>query len=275
MKGKDPEQTSIKLLARADDAGLNAETNEGIRQTVAYGIMRNVSVLGVGPALEDAAARLADLDICVGFHACLTSEWAAPCWKPLTGDPSLSDKRGMLPATWNDLQALNPAPERVVRELDAQLTRLRASGLRPVYMDEHMFFSEALPGIKPVLAEFAKNRDLIYRMEIPCLPADEVLDHQPDSLLKQIYARGSGIWLKIAHPAIDSPGMRSICKEGGVPGFMAAERVAEVRLFTHPDVMKALEDNSVPLLRYDELEIKTTKTNAKMGAQLAAVLKPI
>lgn len=247
------------LVTRADDAGLNVATNEGIRAAVENGIARNVSVLALGSALEDAGARLRGLDACFGFHACLNSEWVDPCWGPLTACRSLVDARGVFPATWAELQALNPDPDVVIAELTAQLARLRGTGLPIHYMDEHMVFSAALPGLRAPLEDFARREGLVYEMGLPGLPfapGEEALlegDH-PGRFLHRLQAVSTGTWLAISHPAVDSPEMRCVRMAGQAYGDVAADRCRQALMFSAPEVLAYCSSRRVRLLRYDELD---------------------
>lgn len=248
----------LAIVPRADDAGLNEGTNEGICQAVLTGIARNVSVLAAGPALDDAAERLRDLDVCIGFHACLNAEWIEPRWPALTKGLGLADAAGMLPSTPAELGALNPSPEVVIAEMTAQLDRLRRTGLTVSYMDEHMVFSHVLPGLCPALEDFAKREGLIYRMDLPGLPraAGEETFHQSDHagrFLARLKSAPSGTWLVVSHPALDSADMQRICLPGLAPGDTARDRVQQARVFTHPDVASFCQAHSIHLLRYDEL----------------------
>lgn len=248
----------MKLITRADDAGLNAGTNEGVRLAVARGVARNASILAAGPAVEDAAQRLRGLDACFGFHGCLTSEWASPGWGPLTRDPRLMDERGLFPVSGAALQTLNPPADAVLSEMAAQLARLRELGVPVSYMDEHMYFSFSLPALRPALEEFALREGLIYRMEIPCLPVPDSEKGKPASLtrfLRKLQLAPPGLWLEINHPAMDSPDMHAVHLDGQPTGVVAAERREQLRLFTDPAVITFLAGDSVRVLRYDELEL--------------------
>ena len=72
----------IRLVTRADDAGLNLTSNKAIRASVRQGIVRNVSLLAPGPYIEHAAETLGDLagQADFGLHLCLTAEWANLRW---------------------------------------------------------------------------------------------------------------------------------------------------------------------------------------------------
>jgi predicted glycoside hydrolase/deacetylase ChbG (UPF0249 family) len=248
----------LAIVPRADDAGLNPGTNEGIRQSVVSGIVRNVSVLAIGPSLDDAVSRLRGLDACFGFHACLNAEWTSPRWPALTRAASLADAEGMLPATPAELRMLDPSPETVVAEMAAQLARLRSTGLPVSYMDEHMVFSATLPNLRPALAEFARSEGLIYRMDLPNLPraaGEEGLakaDHA-GRFLARLASASSGTWVVVSHPAIHSPDMQEVCLPGQAPGLTAADRVQQALVFTRPDVISYCREHSLRLLRYDEI----------------------
>jgi len=247
------------LVTRADDAGLNVATNEGIRIAVENGIARNVSVLALGSALDDAAERLRDLDACFGFHACLNAEWADPCWGPLTVHRRLVDARGMLPATWEGLRELNPQPDVVIAEMTAQLSRLRGTGLPIRYMDEHMGFSAALPDLRLALEEFARREGLIYRMDLPGLPVapgEEAFSEGDHSgrFLHRLQAVSQGTWLVIAHPAIDSPEMRSVRMAGQAHGEVAADRCRQALMFISQEILTYCSSRPVRLMRYDDLD---------------------
>ena len=75
----------IRLVTRADDAGLNGAVNRAIRSAVNDGVVRNISLMAAAPAIEDAASVLGDLSKSVdyGLHVTLTAEWENPRWGPV------------------------------------------------------------------------------------------------------------------------------------------------------------------------------------------------
>ena len=90
----------LRLLVRSDDAGSCASANAAIAEACDAGVVRNVSVMACGPALDEAAALFAGRDdIAAGLHVTLNAEWAsdAACWKPVLPReqvPSLVDENG-------------------------------------------------------------------------------------------------------------------------------------------------------------------------------------
>ena len=70
----------IRLITRADDAGTNPTSNAAILDAYQNGLVKNVSVLAVGPAVEDAASLLAhEKGLCFGLHTALNAELAPQC----------------------------------------------------------------------------------------------------------------------------------------------------------------------------------------------------
>ena len=88
----------LTLYPRADDAGSSEAANHAIRECVARGIIKNVSLMAPPAAIEHAAEVLGDLDACFGLHVTLNAEWDGIKWGPLTNPedvPSLVDDRGL------------------------------------------------------------------------------------------------------------------------------------------------------------------------------------
>jgi len=254
--------SSLQLLTRADDAGMNESSNQGIRDAVEKGIARNISLMAPGPALQHAVHELRHLDACFGLHACLTAEWVFPRWGALTTHPEshwLKDSAGLFPSTGKELRQLNPPSHVVEAELAAQLACLRKLEFPIRYLDEHMHFTSALPELRPVLERFAANEGLVYVTNIPGVPAVEEEKILPAAdyagkFLKRLQAAPPGAYLVVSHPARDTAEMRRVHLEGQAQGGVAADRKLQSLVFTGPKILDFCAANEVRLLRYDELE---------------------
>jgi predicted glycoside hydrolase/deacetylase ChbG (UPF0249 family) len=67
---------NIRFITRADDLGGSYSANQAIEQVIDAGFIKNVSIMACGPAVEDAARRLAHRkDVCFGMHTTLNAEW--------------------------------------------------------------------------------------------------------------------------------------------------------------------------------------------------------
>jgi hypothetical protein len=246
----------LKLITRADDAGLTVGTNRAIAAACAAGAMRNVGFMAVAPAVEDAAERLRDLrDVALGLHFALTCEWEAPLWGPLAAKDrvrSLLDKRGALPSTTAILHAQNIDLAEVVAEAGAQLARLRALGLAITYLDDHMACAW-LPGVKAALHEFATREGLIFGpTEFSPLPRLTFPTLVPDPREMARMAR-PGVYLHFTHPACDDAEFRAFRADSMDVDKAILTRAAEAELWASAPFVDDLLALGVKPSRYDDV----------------------
>lgn len=127
------------LVVNADDFGLTDGVCRGILDAHERGIVTSTSVLAVGPATRHWAGALRDSGAGVGLHLCLVGEDP-----PLLGAdevPTLVDRRGQFPLTWQEFCARSVRrqvdPDDIRRELSAQMEAVVALGLRIDHLDAH------------------------------------------------------------------------------------------------------------------------------------------
>ena len=209
---------SCMLITRADDAGSSHAANQAIREAIQAGFIRNVSVMAVGPEIEEAAAFLRDQkSVCLGLHAVLNSEWDGVKWtpaSPLEQIPSLLDETG----NFYQRPALFPAvlsPEEMCRELDAQLSRLHKLGLHPVYVDSHMYFERQLPALQQAFTQWACRHGLIDH-NLFCSRFPVPRDQRPLAERMEEAARNASVGpcLHVFHPACPTEEMLRFEHEG-------------------------------------------------------------
>lgn len=159
--GKD----TIYLITRADDCGSNLTANRAIEEACRFGMIKNVSVMATGSALEDAAARLIGTPgIAFGVHLTLNAEWDRVRWSgvsPQDEIASLLDGQGCFYQTTAAMRAARPSLDEVFTELDAQLSKLRALGFPLTYADEHMYFGHVIDGFEPRFAKWCEREGLV------------------------------------------------------------------------------------------------------------------
>jgi predicted glycoside hydrolase/deacetylase ChbG (UPF0249 family) len=151
---------TLELIVNADDFGISEAVNRGVVEAHERGIVTSASLMAAGPAFDDAvelARRCPRL--AVGVHLTLTEQ------QPLTETPSLLTAEGALPAhTAQLLKALFRKrvllPE-VHRELDAQIRRVLAAGIRVSHLDGHQHV-HVLPGVARVVAELAQAHGIRF-----------------------------------------------------------------------------------------------------------------
>ena len=124
-----------RVVFCADDLGVSAGANEGIRRAAEHGLVRETSVCVVGAAAEAGvhAARAAGLGI--GLHLSLTLGRArtGPIAHLTTGDGAFLPLHAVLRACM--LRRVERAA--LAREVDAQIARLVELGVQPTHLNGH------------------------------------------------------------------------------------------------------------------------------------------
>jgi hopanoid biosynthesis associated protein HpnK len=147
----------MDLIVNADDFGLTAAVNRGIVAAHRDGIVTSTSLLATGAAFDDAV-RLARATptLAIGVHLALTGQ------RPLVPPErvrSLVDGDGKFPGDVFRLAARllrhGLVPSELEFELDAQIRRVRESGLTISHLDGHQHV-HVLPGVAPIVAALAR-----------------------------------------------------------------------------------------------------------------------
>lgn len=123
------------VVFNADDLGVSAGTNTGIRAAHEAGLVREASMCVTGIAAEEGAAIAREADLGVGLHLSFT------LGKALTGRlRGLTDENGQFQPLQQVLRSCalgRPNPEEVAREVRAQLRRLRELGVTASHLNGH------------------------------------------------------------------------------------------------------------------------------------------
>lgn len=138
------------LIVHADDVGASHAIDLASFDALASGLVTSASVMvpcGGLQEVADYAARHPEADL--GLHLTLTSDDAHDRWGPVapkTAVPSLIGSQGyFLPGPREALAQIDP--KEVEIELNAQIQRAKALGLRPTHLDSHqllLFFRREL-----------------------------------------------------------------------------------------------------------------------------------
>ncbi|MCX7846690.1 MAG: ChbG/HpnK family deacetylase [bacterium] len=250
------EEGVIRLVTRGDDAGSCRTANVAIRDCAVRGILRNVSVLAVGPAVDHAARILRSCDgLCIGLHACITAEWEEVKWGPVLPTKvvrSLVDRRGYFRRTVQELHERGVECEELMAEVAAQLAVLRGLKLPVAYVDTHMGF-EWLPGVRERMVAFAAREGLLYAPEA-VRPLPRVEGHYSSSVAgvcASLAAAKPGTYALIGHPGYVRADMRRF----GHKGYrdVARDRDEQRRWFMDPAVLACCEAHRVKPIRYTDV----------------------
>lgn len=246
-----------RILIRADDAGLNDETNRGVEAVLRAGAARSVGVMACAPRFRDAAERLKALPatVSVGVHLTLNSEWSEYRWKPLLpvpDVPSLVDEEGFLPRDHKLYRERPPMLDHVLAEIRAQIRAVRTIGLQPCYADEHMVFTAASPWLLDPIREVMEEEGLLY---------DRLLEltrfkggaFSRDEFIQGLKSMAPGATLLVTHPAENGPHMRRLGHDRYPPDRVAHERSAELATLTDPRLPNLLAEHGIQPIGYGDL----------------------
>jgi predicted glycoside hydrolase/deacetylase ChbG (UPF0249 family) len=273
--GADAQLPAKRLIIHADDIGMSESVNRATFALVERGTVTSLSLMVTAPAFDHAIAWLkAHPEVDVGVHLTLTSEWNAARWPPVSpadSVPSLIDADGRLKQRWS---ASTADPRDVERELRAQITLAKKSGVTITHLDVHQF---ALYGVgrryAELLAKIASDEDLPLLLARDGLPgSDQVASLMRDPIvidaIKSIgpgtmpsqwahYYDGIvrtlpyGVTELIVHPGFDDPELRATT--AGFEKWGAAWRQREYDVLASDAFKQLLLDRSIVLSRWRTL----------------------
>jgi predicted glycoside hydrolase/deacetylase ChbG (UPF0249 family) len=275
--GARAEAPSRRLIVHADDLGQSHAINAASIKAFETGLVNSGAILAPCPwAPEIAAWARQHPDFDLGLQFTLTSEREMLRWGPVLGAarvPSLADAQGYFPRTVKEV-AERAKLDEVEAELEAQVQKLIALGVKPTYVDSHMgslFASRPLfevylrvarrhhvpalitrgmiaPGTP--LAGAVGLEDVVVDGKIgigPTVPPERWGAHYLDALrnLKP------GVYFLEAHLGYDDAEARAQHK--GVEPWGAAWRQRDFDFFTGDAFRTALREQKIGLVTWREL----------------------
>jgi predicted glycoside hydrolase/deacetylase ChbG (UPF0249 family) len=257
----------IRLIVKGDDMGAAHGINVGTIKAYKEGILRTTNVIVPGPWFLEAAKLLREnpgLD--VGVHLALTSEWDNVKWRPLTHAPSIVDADGyFFPAVvprpgYPPRTSIRDAPwkiDEIERELRAQLDAAKTHLPQATYTWYHMGFTMLDPAVRDLAARLTKEYGLVQATDVGFKPLGRIYDGndsgavKADKLAARLETLEPGLWLQIDHGSTNDPEMQAI----GHRGYenVAADRSANVEMWTSPKVRDVIARRHIRLTNYREL----------------------
>lgn len=256
--------SGIRLVTRADDAGMHPIANRAIRSTVKQGIVRNISLMAPAPSIRNAYEYLGDLEgqVDFGLHVTLTAEWQNLRWGPLTKSEKtrgFTRKDGSFPYTVAKLEAMSPDLDLLLAEVEAQFDLLTNLGFPLAYLDEHMNVG-TIPGLSERLQEFARSKGLVSNRLLmdegklaPLPDWDGPAEHPGTELADALSQVNPGTYLLLGHPATKDEEMQQFKHEGLATGEAAVQRNRQRRMFMDIEIVDYCENVELELLRYRQL----------------------
>ena len=272
------------LILYGTQMGVAHEINTAGAQGFEAGTIRSVGVLTPAPWFEQFATwcrQHPDAD--VGINLTLNSDISGYRWGPVSSRDQVAglvDADGYLCASLTQTTANAPAEE-VKREIDAQIHKAQAAGIRPGHLAPYMGTLFARPDLMEIYLSTARKHwipavvieltpehiswfrangvpldqrtvDLVLDYPLPKLddlrfvPAAESLDEKRAALLATIDGLSPGITQIIFRPAIESEAIKALDPDW-------QQRVWESQLLVDPALQERLAAADVVLTDWKEI----------------------
>jgi len=264
------------LIVHADDLAVAHSEDAASFDALDKGAASSASIMVPCPWLTEVAAYAkahpaADL----GLHLTLTAEWKSFRWGPLESKdkvPSLFDPDGYLwPESEPALQHLKA--DEAERELRAQVERAMAMGIHPTHLDSHMgvlfgrpdlfaayvkvareyklpFLAMLGASLSPEMRKYLSDKDIFPDAIIIANPGVAVTEWG-NFYLNAIKNLKPGFTEIIVHLAHNDSEMQAVTVDH--PDYGAAWRQRDYDAITSAEFKKALDDNHVILIHWNDI----------------------
>jgi predicted glycoside hydrolase/deacetylase ChbG (UPF0249 family) len=265
------------LIIHADDLAVAHSEDAASFDALDKQAVTSASIMIPCPWLNEVAAYVKEHpDADLGLHLTLTSEWKTYRWGPVESKdkvPSLLDPTGYL---WPDTPAAmhNLKADEAEREVRAQIERAIALGIHPTHLDSHMGVLFSRPDLFAVYVKLAREyklpflavrspdtpNELLSVLSDKDLVLDAVLIANPTIAApdwKAFYSTAiknlkPGITEIIVHLGHDDAELQAVTVDH--PDYGAAWRQRDYDVVTSPEFKKALQDNHVILIHWNDLK---------------------
>jgi predicted glycoside hydrolase/deacetylase ChbG (UPF0249 family) len=265
------------LIVHADDLGLAQGVNDAFFAGLASGRINSGSAMVPCGKFDGVAAfARAHPEADIGLHLTLTTGPFARPWGPVAPPaqvPSLVDGQGLFHQKWTPKTPI--MPDEVEIELQAQIDKALAGGLRPTHLDSHQFLLQmkdarlfevylrvsrahglpilvsrgwfkAFPYIEALLDGSDIVLDRITTINGPMPP-----EQWPDFYRSKIKALPPGISEMVTHPGFDGPDLQAFFQ--GRQDWGAAWRQRDFDYFSSDEFSSLLEEEDIQLITWREI----------------------
>ncbi len=250
----------IRLIIRGDDLGMTQGSLAAFEEAMNNGVLNCCSLQAAAPWFA-GAAELCNRNPgwCVGMHLTLVGEWQGYRWRPVlpwSEVPSIVDEHGFLYTSPKEMNAHNPDPADIEKELRAQIKLALDYGVNVQYLDNHYF---GVP--KNIVDKLGKEFNLPVSQRFGEITFEGIYDTPPEQkteeAVRQIEALTPGLYLWYCHPGIDSPeqnalfhtSVEDIFARGGV----GPHRTAVTKTLTSIDLKAAIMRKGIVLTTYRDI----------------------
>ena len=276
------------LIVNADDLGWTEGVNRGIVEAHRRGLVTSTSLLANGRAFESAlAAAISNPQLGIGVHLNLSD---GPPSAPADEVRGLLNEAGELEEGPESLllriASRSLALEEVEQEWDAQIGKVRATGIEPTHLDGHKHV-QMLPGLFAIALRLAKRHGIAaVRVSHETSRLRSALtggDESTRVILKQgVQARGLKFLARDARAMAERSGIAAadffcgiaqtgVLSKEGVLQLLASLPEGTTELMCHPGYADAELQKTATRLqnsRQTELQILTDREIRKSIAAL-------
>jgi predicted glycoside hydrolase/deacetylase ChbG (UPF0249 family) len=122
----------MRIIVNADDLGRSMAVNEATFALMYKGLVTSATVVASGEALDDVARRCRDYPHCsFGVHLFLDE------FPPVTDLPAVAGLQLTGDSLKSHVRAMAKDPEAILKELEAQVDRVRSAGIPVSHIDSH------------------------------------------------------------------------------------------------------------------------------------------
>lgn len=254
----------ICLTVISDDLGFHPAINEGIVDSFINGVLTDTNLMAPCPAFDEGVALAREHSVPVGFHTVFTCDFDQYLWKPLTQMKTMVTAEGHFRPKHRD--AWSDADYTEARnELDAQYTKIVATGLPVTHITEHMG-TGSVPGYGQMIAKFADEKDLGHKLMVPesilegpylkfqfqtVIKLSEYSTNYAErkrKLIEYLHKLKPGYSAWITHAAVDSPSLDKLCSDNHPSrNWARIYRVLDYRLMKDLEVQDCISRLNIRL----------------------------
>jgi predicted glycoside hydrolase/deacetylase ChbG (UPF0249 family) len=252
----------IVLLTRADDMGNSYGRTRGIIKAFKEGIITSTSIMPTSQFFEESVIMCKkNPQLVTGIHITLLGTRTRPVLSPDI-IPGLVTPEGFFYETLDQLTKAGPAPEEIEKEIRAQVNRVKATGLKFVYLDWHRSMP---PAAIETIEKICREQKLVFGQEregstygykrIQLMPeswptqktpdgqvvyyaAPALSREQEESFYENLNNLKPGKWIAIFHPGTGEPQRLSVTELLCSPRTREIIKNKNIRLVSYYDIWK-------------------------------------
>jgi predicted glycoside hydrolase/deacetylase ChbG (UPF0249 family) len=234
---------AISLIVRGDDLGLCHASNQAVCEAFETGLLTCASLVVVTPWLAEAvklAHAYSEWEI--GLQLVLGCPTDGYRWGPVCGArtvPSLVEPAGTFPPFLSDAAR----PEDIARELDAQVERMHACGIRPAYL---VYDGADHPLVAAALQQLSERLGVPAWMTAWGVQPFTLPEPRASAFQEALATLKPGTYLWLTHPANASPETWSLWADPET----ASLRNAQSRALCSPEIRALLEQRGVERISF-------------------------